>query len=169
MAIYNSEEDRAAKSAAIYGLLAPYHQLTEKLTRAFLGAFVDAVDDCRVEAVAQACKRIAQGRAPGVNSNFPPTPADVAISARLFEELAAARENEIPLYTGIINADFGHGLVDMRGLTEAEQDKIYRLHGMSPDGRNLAFMPLEAKREALKAPAISGSAPRPQLQKMRDA
>lgn len=163
--IFNSEEEVTAKAAAIYDLLVGYHQLTEKLTDAFLDGFVRVVDDCSPEAVRKACLRIASGRAPGVNSNFPPTPADVAISARLYQDMAAER---VPLYSGILEMDWGHGRVDMRGLTVDEQDRIIEGHG-TINGRNAAMMSLEEKREAIKQPVIEGDKrARPRLQRMAD-
>lgn len=152
--IYNSDEETTAKEAAIFDLLAGYHQLTEKLNDLFLWSFVRQVEDCRPEAVKQACDRIASGRAPGVNNNFPPTPADVASNARLFEEIAARADDRVPLYNGLLEADFGHGRVDMRGLTTDEQDRIAKLHGILPNGQNVAYLSLAEKKELLTVDSL---------------
>jgi len=131
---------------------------------------VRQVEDCRPEAVQQACDRIASGRAPGVNSNFPPTPADVAISARLFEDIAARGEGrELRLHNGLIEMDWGRGRVDMRGLTTEEQDQIIDAGGMIGK-QNAATLNLEEKRAALKGIELENKseAPKPRLQRMTD-
>lgn len=56
-------------------------------------------------------------------------------------------------YNGLIEMDWGHGRVDLRGLTNDEQDAIIRNHGMIGIGENAkdaALMSLEEKLAALR-------------------
>ena len=146
----NSKTAKAAKKAAIYTLLTGYWQMAERLSDELLNSYVAAVDECTPESVALICKRIAAGQA-GLNTSFPPTPADIAERAAMID---AAAKPRIPLHNGLIEMDWGHGRVDLRGLTEAEQDKLIELRGMTPDGRNAALLTLEDKRAALRVEAL---------------
>jgi hypothetical protein len=138
--------------------------LAEKLDRKLLGTYVSAVEDCGADAVALVCKRISSGQA-GLNSSFPPTPADIAERAALLD---AGSKPQPLLHNGIIEMDFGHGRVDMRGLKTEEQDEIIRLNGKTPDGRNFALLSLAEKRAALdpKALPAPNRVPVPCIQRM---
>jgi hypothetical protein len=141
-----SEENKAAKAAAIYELLSGYWQLAEKLNDALLATYERAVEECDVESVALVCSRIASGQA-GLNTSFPPTPADIAERARLLDE---GRKPSPELYNGLIEMDWGHGRVDMRGLTTEEQDVVIRAHGKLGE-LNLALVSLDGKRAAIRS------------------
>lgn len=143
---YSDEEAKAAKAAAMYDLLSGYWQLSEKLNDALLATYERAVDKCSAEAVSLVCQRIASGQA-GLNSSFPPTPADIAERAALLD---AGNTRPVTLLNGLIEMDFGHGRVDMRGLDDVQQDAIIRGHGMIGN-RNAALMSLDEKVEALKS------------------
>lgn len=159
----NDLKVKAAKEALIYGVLQGYWQIAEKLTEEFLATYVNACEDCSVESLRIVCNRIASGRA-GLNSSFPPTPADIAGRAAMLDD---TRKPSIPLHSGILQMDWGHGTVDMRGLTVEEQDEVIRLHGRAPDGRNLALMTLDEKRAALKQEKIEATV-KPRLQRMTE-
>jgi hypothetical protein len=142
-------------------VLQGYWQLADKLTDGLLLGYLRPVEDHSVEAVKLVCQRIEAGQA-GLNTSFPPTPADIAERVAAFEDAVKERP---PLYNGLLSADFGHGLVDLRGLTNEEQDRISGLHGILPDGRNIAFLSLEEKRavltpESLKALEDANADPR---------
>lgn len=138
--------DQDAKRAAIYDLLKGYWQLAERLDRSLLNSYVNAVAECSVEAVALVCQRINSGQA-GLNSSYPPTPADIAERAALLDVGAKPAPG---LYNGLIEMDFGHGRVDMRGLTDWEQERIIKGHGMI-GGKNAALMNLDEKIAAIEA------------------
>lgn len=144
------DQARDAKTVRIYRLLRGYWQLAEKLDEGLLESYVEACADVSVEAVSLACQRIASGQA-GLNTSFPPSPADIAERASMLD--AAARPR-IPLHNGLIEMDWGHGRVDLRGLTTEEQDKLIELRGMTPDGRNAALLTLEEKRASLEVKAL---------------
>lgn len=139
------DRTRAAKEAVIYGLLSGYWQLADKLTDRLLASYVDACAEVSLAAVRLVCQRINRGQA-GLNSSFPPSPADIATRAEAVDD---AQKPAPRLFSGILSMDWGHGIVDMRGLTVDEQDLAIQLSGKSPDGRNLALMTLDEKREAL--------------------
>jgi len=157
------EEAKDAKRAAIYSLLRGYWQLAEKLDRSLLNTYSSAVDECSIEAVKLVCQRIASGQA-GLNSSFPPTPADIAERAILLD---AGGKPAPRLYNGLIEMDWGHGRVDLRGLKQEEQDKLIELKGMMPDGRNAALLTLDQKRDGLKTERIAGPR-RAAIPKMKD-
>jgi hypothetical protein len=144
-----NSKDKAAKKAAIYSVLAGYWQLADKLTDALLGSYLGPVEDVSVEAVVRTCQRIAGGAA-GLNTSFPPSPADIAGRARSYDEATADR---VPLYNGLVEMDWGHGRVDLRGLTNDQQDAIIRNHGMigiGENAKNAALMTLDEKIAALR-------------------
>lgn len=132
---------RDAKEASIFKLLRGYWQLGEKLNAGLLETYIDAVEENSVEAVRLTCQRIASGQS-GLNSSFPPTPADIAERATLLD---SATKPEPGKYNGLLEMDWGHGRVDLRGLTEREQDVIIKVHGVAPDGVNFALLTLEEK------------------------
>jgi hypothetical protein len=145
----NTDQDQDAKRAAIYDLLKGYWQLAEKLDRSLLNSYLNPVEDISVGAVLRTCQRIASGQA-GLNSSFPPTPADIAERARSYDEATADR---VPQYNGLLDMDWGHGRVDLRGLTNDEQDAIIRNHGMigiGENAKNAALMTLDEKIAALR-------------------
>lgn len=161
-------EAQDVKRVAIYNLLRGYWQLAEKLDKAMLSSYLDAVEDCSAESVVRACKRISSGQA-GLNSSFPATPADIAERAAAIDETVRER---VPQYNGLIEMDWGHGRVDLRGLTNDEQDQIIRGHGMIGD-KNAALLSLEAKRDALRvakrlAPPAPVKVPLPELKPWED-
>jgi len=106
-----------------------------------------ALEEIDPDAVVTVLKAVIKGTHPDFNRVWRPTPAELAEWARI-EALDAKRRNT-PLYSGILEADFGHGRIDMRGLTVEEQDLVLRHKGMTPDGHNLAMLSLEAKKRAL--------------------
>jgi hypothetical protein len=141
-----NSKDKAAKKAAIYSLLIGYWQMAERLSDELLSGYVNAVEECSADAVARVCKRIASGQA-GLNSSFPPTPADIAERAAAIDEAVSER---VPLHNGLIEMDWGHGRVDLRGLTTEEQDVLIRGHGMV-GGKNAALLDLDEKRASIAA------------------
>lgn len=155
-----NSKDKAAKKAAIYSVLAGYWQLADKLTEGLLGSYLGPVEECSVEAVVRTCQRIATGQA-GLSTSFPPTPADIAQRAAAYDD---ANRERVALYNGLIEMDWGHGRVDLRGLAEAEQDAIIRCHGVSPDGTNFAMLDLDGKRSKLREIAKIAAADRQAIQ-----
>lgn len=140
------EAARDAKKTSLYQLLVGYWQLAEKLNDRLLETYTNAVEDIPLEAVEAACRRIASGQA-GLNTSFPPTPADIADRARMLES-----KPQPELHNGLISMNWGHGDVDLRGLTNDEQDSIMRGQGKI-DGKNAALLDLDGKRAALTAVA----------------
>jgi hypothetical protein len=115
------------------------------------------VADVSLDALTRSCRQFASGKV-SRNNAFPPAAAELAENARLWQEALNTRNDPgVKLYNGLIECDWGQGRVDMRGLTEAEQDQIIANKGCGPDGKSLAYMPLEAIRAALKAEAIEGT------------
>jgi hypothetical protein len=144
------DREAEAKEAAILGLLAGYPSF--KATDEFINALLAAVEPYSATAVADACKRFADDGVPDHDKRFVINAAELAGQARLFDGIY--NTVRVPLYSGILEMDFGHGRVDMRGLTVDEQDEIMRRHGIAADGRNMALLSLDEKREALQQKAV---------------
>lgn len=139
-----------AKEASILRLLDNYPNF--KATDGFIDALLRGVEPYSARAVELACERFASGAVVGHDNRYVLNGSQLAEQARMFHEMYHCEV--IPLHSGILEMDFGHGRVDMRGLTVEEQDQVIRRHGFSPDGRNLALLGLDEKRAALAQQAI---------------
>ncbi len=108
-------------------------------------AYLDATAESSLGALEKACRAFATGVVSEFNPTFgPPSAPILAKMARLMEPA-----NLVPLYGGLLEVDFGHGRIDLRGLKIEEQDAIMRQHGKTPDGRNYALLSLDEKRAAI--------------------
>lgn len=147
-------------------LIEGYPSLAGRATRGLIDAYVDASEHCDISALNQACKRFARGEVPGQNTAYAPTAAEVASQAAMLDE--HRKQTVVQLYNGLLDMDFGHGSVDMRGLTTPEQEMIRRNNGKI-NGKNAALMSLDEKRTALRAlpePESDKTVPMPKLQRM---
>jgi hypothetical protein len=155
-----SSTESKAKRLKVLDTLEGYHSLIGKDLTGLTNALVRAADPYPLDTVLEACKRLAQV------CKFPPTPADMTEWCEHFN--AAMHPKVVELYNGLISMDFGHGSVDLRGLTTAEQEMIRRNNGKI-NGKNAALMDLETKRAALRAlpaPESDKIVPMPRLQRI---
>jgi hypothetical protein len=155
-----SSTESKAKRLKVLDTLEGYHSLIGKDLTGLTNALVRAADPYPLDTVLEACKRLAQV------CKFPPTPADMTEWCEHFN--AAMHPKVVELYNGLISMDFGHGSVDMRGLTTPEQEMIRRNNGKI-NGKNAALMDLETKRAALRAlpaPESDKAVPMPKLRTM---
>ena len=110
-----------------------------------------------LEAVQASCEELREGFVQR-NNAYMPEPIDLSINTRRYDRTVAEHDARKGLdrlmHTGIVDMDFGRGKVRMVGLTEAEQDKLIKLKGIMPDGRNASGLSLEEKREALNGKAL---------------
>ncbi len=136
-----SSAESKAKRLKVLDTLEGYHSLIGKDLTGLTNSLVRAADPYPLDVVLEACKRLAQV------CKFPPTPADMTEWCEHF--YAAMHPKVVPLYNGLISMDFGHGSVDMRGLTTAEQETIRRNNGKI-GAKNAALLSLEDKRAALR-------------------
>lgn len=146
-------KERLAREAIIQKLIAGYPSWAHSATQGHIDAFVDASAAFSLESLRKAQERFhsADG-VPGKDAHSWPTAREFATQAKLFELHARRQGNSLVLlHNGLLEMDFGHGRVDLRGLTTDEQDRIIKLNGLAPDGRNLALMDLNEKRASLKA------------------
>lgn len=147
-----------AKKAAILKLMHGYPSSQSKITEEVVDAYLDAVEQFSPEAVLRACQRFAQGDVPGQSLDFLPPAASVAAQSRMYDQIvgrdSAERQMDRIMHTGIVVMDFGHGNVNMVGLTQDEQDKLVKLKGILQDGRNAAWLTLSEKRDGLSGKAI---------------
>ena len=160
----DNQRIRAAKEAMIFGVLSGYLQIADKLTENVLASYVEACSDVSVEAVRLTCQRIQRGRA-GINTSYPPTPADIASRAAAVDEMLKPQPR---LHSGLLEMDWGRGRVDMRGLTIDEQDEIIRLGGLTADGRNFALMTLDQKRDAINQKQLAAPVDLAPIQRVTD-
>jgi hypothetical protein len=148
-------------------------------------AYLVAVEDVSPDAVRRSCAQFLSGKVPDHSNAFMPTAAELSANARAWDaaigQLTADRELArlgTKIENGLLEMDFGHGMVDMRGLSTAEQDVIINNNGMIGGamdrghlvgGKNAALMSLEEKRAALRAlpaPESDKTVPMPKLQRM---
>jgi hypothetical protein len=155
------------------------------ITEHTLGAYMLAVENASAEAVKRSCGQFLSGLVPDRNNGFLPTAAELSANARAWDaaiaQVTADRELArlgTKIENGLLEMDFGHGMVDMRGLSTAEQDAIINNNGMIGGtmdrghlvgAKNAALMDLETKRDALRAlpaPESDKTVPMPKLQRM---
>ena len=160
-----SQKDRDAKEAALWKLWDSYPNF--KPTDAFIDSVLAAVEPYSPRAVASSVKRFLNDEVAGHESRYVPNAAQIAGQAKLFDSLYA--REVIALHSGILEVDYGHGRIDLRGLTIEEQVEIMRHHGVI-NGCNLALMSLEGKKAALagdETKKIEGFKP-PAMKRMTD-
>lgn len=158
-------KDVAAKATAILVMLEQGFPRSET-DRPTIEGMAMACADAGPEAVARACQEFARG-ALDRDHRFPPTGAELAARARVWQGALDYRDRkEEPLYTGILDVDFGGGKVIMRGLTAAEQDRVLAAKGRTPDGRSLAYKPAAEIRKALDGDLVTPAIPAPRMKRM---
>lgn len=143
-----TSDTELAKEALILDLFDGY--LSAKPSAENLRRYLAAVEDLSVEAVARSVQQFQAGLVERDNRDFAPSAETFAHNAREWQRALERRDDSGPeLHNGLIECDWGHGRIDMRGLTNAEQDQIIAAKGRAPDGRSLAYMPLVEIRAAL--------------------
>lgn len=142
-------ESNLAKEALILDLFDGY--LSAKPSAENLARYLAAVADLSVEAVARSVKQFNDGLVERDNRDFAPSAETFSHNARRWQKAIDTRDDTGPkLYNGLLNMDFGRGLVDMRGLKREEQDRIIDLNGVAPDGRSFSGMAIESIKTALE-------------------
>lgn len=158
--------DERAKKIKIMELLAGYSYLSGRSLDALIDQMVHVVDDCPVEAVALACDRFARGKVEGHTPGYAPGADQLAIQAGLFRDaLAQIERNKAPTpklisvpigqplpdgvvrEIGIEDVDFGHGKINMRGMSTAEKEAIMANKGL-PEPEPVKF---KANNESVRA------------------
>lgn len=123
-------------------------------------AYADTVEDCSGEAVGLACADFAAGRVPERDQRWAPTAAEFAERARLMDRAIARRDGTAPAIEetkvyrigesppegyvplGPIEADFGHGRLNLRGLTHAQKEEALRTQRMpETEPKRVGFTP----------------------------
>lgn len=135
-------KDRTAKMAVIFSMLEGIPSLQGQISAGMVEAMVDAVDDCRVDAVAHACRRFNRGEVDGHNPDYAPSAGKFAVQARLFDtvlrKIDRDKEERPVLISypiggeppppsvalGPLEIDFGSGPIDMRDMTPAEKEFV---------------------------------------------
>ncbi len=147
-----------AKRAKILDMLDGYSNLIGKELTGLTNALCREAEPYPLDVVIAATQRL------GRICRFPPTTAEVFEQCEIAN--AALHPKVVTLYNGMIDMNFGHGRIDMRGLSTAEQDEIIRNHGMI-GGKNAAFMSIEEKRAALNPKSIQADKAKVQIPTMR--
>jgi hypothetical protein len=143
-----TSQDELAKEAKILDLFDSYPSASP--TAETVRAYVQAVAGLSAEAVARSVTQFTSGLVERPNRDFAPSAEAFAANVRDWQRAIDSRDGGgVTLHTGILNMDFGAGSIDMRGLTEAEQDAVIAAKGRAPDGRSLAYMPLAEIKAAL--------------------
>lgn len=140
--------DELAKEAKILDLFDGYPSASP--SRETLHAYLEAVNGMSLEAVARSVKQFTSGLVERPNRDFAPSAESFSANVREWQRAIDHRAGDgLELHNGLINVDFGHGQIDMRGLTESEQDQILAAKGYGPDGKSLAYRSLPEIRAAL--------------------
>jgi hypothetical protein len=143
-----TSETELAKEAKILDLFDSYPSASP--SRENLQQYLAAVEGLSLEAVTRSVQQFRAGLVERPNRDFAPSAETFAHNAREWQRAIDVRNDTGPeLHNGLVECDWGHGRVDMRGLTNAEQDQIIAAKGRAPDGRSLAYMPLVEIRAAL--------------------
>lgn len=174
--------DDKAKKAAILSLMHGFPSSQGQITEHTLGAYMLAVADTSADAVKRSCGQFLAGKVDGHNNSFLPTAAELSANARAWDSAIAqvTADQElaklgVPIDNGLLQMDFGHGNVDLRGLTVAEQDTIIRnngkiggtmVNGKLIGAQNAALLTLDQKRAALKGLPKPEAVPIPKLRKV---
>lgn len=120
--------------------------------------YVSATAEFCLEAIQRSVEQFVTGKVERENRAFAPSTDEFSRNVRRWQEAIDFRDDRgPPLHNGLLEMDWGQGMINMRGLTEAEQDKIIANKGCGPDGKSLAYMPTEAIRVALSVDAIEGA------------
>lgn len=140
-----SRESAAWELEALKSLDLLFDAFRTELTDSQTAAYLAALEGCAIEAVRDACRAFATGTVSDFNPNYgPPTAPRVAMLARLLEPIKA-EAGEIVVYPigelpppgftplGPTSIDFGHGRIDLRGLSHAEKEAILQNKGRVPD------------------------------------
>lgn len=134
--------DTATKEAALFDLFDAFRTSpTENQIRAYIAA----LDGCSAEATRDACRAFVTGTVSEFKYDYgPPTAPRLATLARMLEPIKA-EAGEIVVYPigelpppgfmplGPTSVDFGHGRIDLRGLSHAEKEAILQNKGRVPD------------------------------------
>ena len=114
-----------------------------------MDAYCSATADTPFEAVKRSTEQFASGRVER-NNSFPPAAAEFAANAREWQAAITKRAGQDgpEMHNGLIEIDYGSGRIDMRGLTNAEQDLIMAGKGIV-NGKNLAYLPLAKIRTVI--------------------
>lgn len=144
-----SETESLAKEALILDLFDNY--LSAKPSAENLNRFLAAVENCSLEAVQRSVKQFTSGLVERENRDFAPSAEAFAHNVRQWQ--AALDKRDAPqeeLHNGLLEVDYGHGRISMRGLTNDEQDRVMAANGYGPDGKSLAYRPVEEIRQVLQ-------------------
>lgn len=143
-----SQNERDAKEAMILDLFDGW--MNAKPTADNLRAYLAEVEEWSVEAVMRSVRQFRGGKVEGHNMDFVPSAGKLSHNAGQWQA-AINKRGEVmsELHNGLIEMDFGQGRIDMRGLTNAEQDQIIANKGLAPSGKSLAYLSLTEIREAI--------------------
>ena len=135
------------------------------MSPAHIDAYAELLEQYGAEAVKAGLDDITSGKVER-DDRFVPNALEISRRAAMWRDIFdAARTPPAPLHNGLVEMDFGHGAVDMRGLTNEQQDTIIAARGMV-GGRNAATLSRGELLEALGGKALPRQV-RPSLQRMR--
>lgn len=143
-------QDKTAREALMVKLFSGYLSSQMNITEDNLAAFIEATKDVSLEALTLSVDQFASGRVER-NNSFPPNSGEVAANAREWQRAIEKRAGQDgpEMHNGLIECDWGHGRVDLRGLTNAEQDLVMAGKGFV-NGKNLAYLPLQEIRSVIE-------------------
>lgn len=110
--------------------------------------YLTVLEPFSTEAVRRSVQQFITGKVPTHDGRFVPSAAELARNVDQWHTvLCQIEENRkaLPLASGIMQVDFGHGPIDMSKLSLAEQDEVLRT-GRAPQ---ITIGPVAARLQAL--------------------
>lgn len=139
--------DELAKEAKILDLFDSYPSANPSADT--LRAYCRSVESLSLEAVSRSVKQFGDGLVDRPNRDFAPSAESFAANVREWQRAIDQRNGgDIELHNGLIECDWGSGRVDLRGLTQAEQDIVMAGKGIV-NGKNLAYLSLPEIKSAI--------------------
>lgn len=152
-------EEALAREALILSLLRGYPSLASSITRGTIDSYVAAAGGYSVSALRDACERYRSGDVEGYDRRWPPNAAEVATLARMYDTIEKRDTEPAPKLVsypmggeppagyaplGPLEADFGHGRINMRGLDHKAKEYVmqhHRLPPARPDAKHIGVTP----------------------------
>lgn len=144
--------DTEAREALILKLFRAFPGAENKISRAVVNEYLEAVEKFSVTALGAAVAQFREGLVERDSHAFVPKAPELAIVARRCQSVedmrsAPAGPNVIPYRLGEAppegfvalgpdKVDFGHGAIDMREMSAGEKEEVLKLKGRPKQGGN---------------------------------
>lgn len=119
--------EREAKEALLIRLFRSFPGADKSVSRQMFDAYLAALEKLSPAAVKSAVDEFCEGRVERSSHAFAPSAAELSKQAIKWQGvLDRINGPKQIMHTGIVSVDFGRGSIDMRGLTQDQQDEVFR-------------------------------------------